>query len=152
MILSLSLGFLLLAMLLFLGKKFAPDKYIAIISAVIAVLFLARFGMPMLAAIFGGAVTIAAYSQKILRFISALALFKNFVNRAQTNNSGHTTSAHKSKMTKKEAREVLGISVNATQKEIKSAYQHLMKKNHPDTGGSKYLAAKLNEAKDVLLK
>ena len=54
-------------------------------------------------------------------------------------------------MTRAEALEVLDLKDDATETEIKSAYRRLMQKNHPDKGGSRYLAAKLNEAKRVLL-
>ena len=42
-------------------------------------------------------------------------------------------------------------SVNADTQRIQSAYKKLLLKNHPDKGGSPYLAAKVNQAKDILL-
>lgn len=54
-------------------------------------------------------------------------------------------------MTKLQAAEILGVSPNATQQEIKSAFNKLIKSNHPDVGGSKYIAAQLVQAKEVLL-
>ena len=55
-------------------------------------------------------------------------------------------------MTIKEALEILELSGTPTDEEIKAAHHRLMKKIHPDQGGSGYFAAKLNQAKELLLK
>ena len=54
-------------------------------------------------------------------------------------------------MSAKEARGILEIGPNASGDDIKEAHHRLMKKMHPDQGGSTYLASKINQAKDVLL-
>ncbi|XP_065337770.1 mitochondrial import inner membrane translocase subunit TIM14 isoform X1 [Cloeon dipterum] len=54
------------------------------------------------------------------------------------------------KMSKREACLILGVSPTASKQRIKEAHKRIMLANHPDRGGSPYLAAKINEAKDYV--
>ncbi len=54
-------------------------------------------------------------------------------------------------MTVAEARDVLGVDAAASREEIETAYRDLIVKNHPDHGGTDWIAAQLNQARDILL-
>ena len=86
------------------------------------------------------------------------ALFEAWLDRSKAGwreawNAGPGSGAPASsgKMSRVEALAVLGLKEGATAEDIRAAHRRLMKEFHPDRGGSDYLAAKINQAKDVLL-
>jgi DnaJ-domain-containing protein 1 len=91
----------------------------------------------------------------------SVALLESYLDRrfpawrenAERNTAGRQRRAPaSSKMTDEEAYQILGLQPGAGRDEIGRAHRTLMKKLHPDQGGSTYLAARVNEAKDTLLR
>ena len=91
----------------------------------------------------------------------SVALLESYLDRrfpawrqnAQGNGTGgQRRAASGGKMTAEEAYQILGLQPGVGRDEIGRAYHALMKKLHPDQGGSTYLAARVNEAKDTLLR
>jgi hypothetical protein len=93
--------------------------------------------------------------------VESVSLLESYLDRrfpswrqdAQGNSArGQSRPAASGKMTNEEAYQILGLQPGAGRDEIGRAHRNLMKKLHPDQGGSTYLAARVNEAKDTLLR
>jgi hypothetical protein len=72
--------------------------------------------------------------------------------RGQDRNRSRSVPERTNAMSRSEALKVLGLNEGATVAEIRAAHRRLIQQIHPDKGGTDYLAAKINQAKDVLLR
>ncbi len=128
------------------------------ILAAIAAVLLVRFGLHWVA-VAGGAVL--AVARGLLPLVRLLPLFMQARGAAR---QGGPPPPHPGegpgepppgrsrpgRMSRDEALQVLGLPSSASAEDVTREYRRLMKKLHPDLGGSSYLAAKINEARDVL--
>ncbi|CAH8431835.1 unnamed protein product [Schistosoma bovis] len=66
------------------------------------------------------------------------------------NGSKYYRGGFEQNMSRREAALILGVSQQSSRNKIRDAHKRIMLLNHPDKGGSPYLAAKINQAKDIL--
>ena len=62
-----------------------------------------------------------------------------------------STASDSVEMSRQEALEILGLDESATKEDIVEAHRTMVQRNHPDRGGSTWVTARINRAKDVLL-
>jgi len=137
---------LALISIIYLKKRIkSKSKLIFIILASI-VLFLVLTGRAhWISALVVALIPILKKLFLIIRYLPILQRFA--ASYRNTNNR-----AKKSKgMSKAEAAEILGINENSSKEEIIFAHKKEMQKHHPDKGGSKDMATKINAARDTLL-
>ncbi|CAG8474384.1 4642_t:CDS:2 [Scutellospora calospora] len=99
--------------------------------------------------IIGAVVTAAAlagrWAFKAAQPLASKSIFSNTISKKRP------IGGFERKITKQEAIKILGLRETGINKaEIKEAHRRVMLLNHPDRGGSPYLASKINEAKDFL--
>ena len=120
-------------------KKFKKYiKFFFLVVIICIVLFLMRFFPAVITSI-----------PAIFLILFRWGNFINFIAKVFLRNKGQHFK--KESMTKKEALEILGLDENATKEDIIKSHQKLIKKNHPDIGGSDWVTKKLNKARDILL-
>ena len=100
--------------------------------------------------------SIAAFMPRVisaLRYLPLINRFRQQYTQQKTQQSGQQSAGRTNpgKMTAEQARQILGVKANATREDIVKAHKRMMQKVHPDRGGSDYLAAQINQAKDTLL-
>tara|TARA_X000001036_G_C20275146_1_gene642006 strand:- start:120 stop:569 length:450 start_codon:yes stop_codon:yes gene_type:complete len=148
MIIYIILGILITILLIFfinklvnISKKKFKFFFKLFISSIILVIFIFLIRLnPQF--IYG----LPAFLLFLFRWRNLLIFIKRliFPNNIQNNFA-------KNKMTRKEALEILGLDEGADKDQILKAYHDLLKKNHPDVGGSVWITSQLNKAKETLL-
>jgi hypothetical protein len=92
----------------------------------------------------------AADDPESARLIEAY-LDRRFGPEWRSEQAENSASPGREAMSRDEAFKILGLKEGATEEEIRNAHRRLMMQIHPDRGGSDYLAAKINQARDILL-
>lgn len=117
------------------------------------VLLLLRLGLPWLA--MAGTALLALLrvaAPTLMRMLPLWLLKKSRFDSAQASTTGYANGQNRhTDMTRSRALEVLNLPEGASREEILRAHRELIKRVHPDRGGSSYLAAEVNRARDVLV-
>ena len=99
--------------------------------------------------IMGVLAALLAMAGRVVQLAQYIPIFKKIFDDVQ---GKQPPAGNSCAMTRQEAADLLGVSINASPEEIRMAHKKLMQKVHPDRGGSDALAKQINEAKDLLLK
>lgn len=131
----------------------------ALIGGALALLVVAGLALMITGKLAGLFAVIAGLSPWISRGLRLHGLWRTFrrmtgaaPSAAAADEPGQAPpAASDAAMTRAQAFEILGLPSSAAPDEIKEAYRRLMRANHPDSGGSTWIATRLNQARDVLL-
>jgi len=106
----------------------------------------------IITAAIAGMVALLPRATQLLKYLPFINRLYQQGKQNTTQGQQQTPPSHgKQTMSIDEAIDVLGLNIDYTREEVTQAHRRMMQKNHPDRGGSDYLAAQINTAKDVLL-
>jgi len=135
-------------------KKLIFWSIIGIVACILGILAVTGHLNVITAAI----AALVALAPRAIQFLKYLPFISRLYKQhgQQPGQTGHNEqhsapSKHKQTMSTEQAMDILGLKAGYTDEDVKQAHRRMMQKNHPDRGGSDYLAAQINSAKDVLL-
>ena len=157
-VLLIGITFLVILWLRSLPKRKRLTAIVTIIialGALVIVLMAITGRLPWIAALVAG---LLPFTRHLLPFLLKALPFLNIWNKQRkekhNREGGQKRTGPNTQYSRQQVREaydILGLKPGCSKDEIIAAHRRLMQKNHPDRGGSDYLAAKINQAKDTLL-
>ncbi len=121
-------------------------KKAVLYGAAIAILLLVLAGRaPWLMGILAALLALLA---RLTQFVPYIAIFKKLFGQSA---SAAQSAVSTKEMSRQEAADILGVTIDANAEEVRLAHKKLMQKIHPDRGGSDALAKQINQAKSILL-
>jgi hypothetical protein len=148
MLLSVLIGVAALGLLWLLGRLFISTAPATLARAV-------RWLVALLLAV---AIAVFVYAGRevlagalVPALLAALLRWRPFGPRKGSGDEASSGNSRSTRMSRAEALKILDLQEGASDDEIRDAHRRLIVRIHPDRGGSTFLAAKLNEARDVLL-
>eukprot|EP00123_Amoebidium_parasiticum_P015296 comp22878_c1_seq1/m.36144 comp22878_c1_seq1/g.36144 ORF comp22878_c1_seq1/g.36144 comp22878_c1_seq1/m.36144 type:complete len:118 (-) comp22878_c1_seq1:331-684(-) len=104
-------------------------------------------GIGMTATAYGAKLALEAYTRYAPIVAQRVGVLAKTLDKSM---KGYYRGGFEATMTKREAGLILGVSPMSDIRRVREAHRRIMMANHPDKGGSPFLASKINEAKDIL--
>jgi len=136
-------------------RKAASWKVVAVVGGVVLLLLVVSGRIHVITAAVAAIIPLLRKLPGLIRYLPWIRkLMGNDGQRhaGQNGSQSQSRQAARGKMDRSQACAILGLKENCTEEEVVAAHRRLMGKVHPDKGGSDYLAAQLNEARDTLLR
>lgn len=127
-------------------RSFALFKLVVLLLIAIIVILTITGRLPWMGALLASFFLLFKKYNLIFR---AIPFLQHFFKKTNQHQNGSPKS--RSKMTRQDALNILGLVEGCTKEDIIKAHRKLMQKLHPDQGGNDYLAAQINEARSLLL-